>query len=156
MVINKKAWHARLYRLALGVCARFTGNDYMAWAYEDRTNFCHYVRVCLVYLPLILVSHLLGIAVVLLTFVILPIELFGVGYGKAVLWIVGCFVVVAGMGAGAIFIANKISDWRAGKRMRRIPLTPGEQTTFQLVGAYIKAKKQGICPLIEFKEVENE
>jgi hypothetical protein len=127
MKINKKSWHYRYY----------------AWTYDKieettppyRTNLCRYFW-----------RFPLASLVMLFLFVLFPVAIVGsVSFatffiGRSMYHHLGWWNVLVVAGIAAIVYLTRL----------RGKISNNE--TVQLVGAYVAAKKQGVCPLIEFED----
>src|SRR5271156_5629635 len=125
MKINKGSWHYKLW----------------AWTWDklNDSNAPSHTNLCSYFWRLILAPIAL-----LLKWVLLPTVLVG---GVAFSLFVICRGTIHLLGWYSLLIfplvAFIVSLFKVGKT-----------DTAQLVGAYVAAKKQGVCPLIEFEDID--
>lgn len=116
--------------------------------YRHGTNLCHFVRVIAAYVPLVTACRLLAVAAIPWAALVYPTRLFGIaGYGYFWLWVAGVALVglfVWAVGASIGFFRSAIVAARK-KRPEKL------HSALDVTLAYIKARKQRICPLIEFR-----
>jgi hypothetical protein len=172
MELNNRRWYVTWFYLSLAILDRFQGDR--GWGrkedkYRNGTNLCHFIRVTLVWGPLVLALHLVvyGAAIAVLT--IVPIQLFGwSGYFAIIAGIAGFIGILAGV-VFMLWLYEVVKDFIANKRyearLRRqaeagdavseeaeeSPTEDKGPTFIQLVFANIKAAKQQVCPTINFK-----
>lgn len=149
MNIDKSSFVGKLFFLALKICEAFTGRTF-AYKYEKGTNLCHFVRVTFFYLPAIIsiqgafwvyISNLL---------LIIPIKKFGFGgFFITIACTIVTILVFAFLIIGLGILADKIPRLIKRKELETDNTRPTVQAIFI---AWIKAKKQKICPLINFEE----
>ncbi len=124
MKIKKDSWHYQLQKIT-GI----TNPQY-------RTNLCMYIRG-------LLITMLLPPLVVLVPFVLFVLTM-SFGYS----------IVITGIGVGVVVLI--IIDLFNEKIVPHLPSLPKRKQNKlkepKLIIEYLKAKKQKICPLIEFEE----
>lgn len=144
MDINPKSWHAWVFRACLVIWERFKGVDNW-WLHRRSTNVCHYLRVMLVWAPLVVAIHVAVAAWVVWCTVLLPMELFGaLGYLRAIALCLGLVVGVVA-GGGALF-------WGLTK-LGRIPPFRGATHRggfLDVLAERAVAAKHRVCPSIRF------
>lgn len=74
-------------------------------------------------------------------------------WGPIAAQVVGILAVMIGIFAGTIFTCEKCKQWRIA-RLNRIPVAPPSLTTWELFRAWLKAKKDKVCPPIVFTDQE--
>jgi hypothetical protein len=131
--IDRASWHYRVWRASWNKEGRFAG--------PDATDLCHYFwRI---------VFYLIFCAAVSLAI----IGAFGAGiyFGfikTYVGWVVAATIALGvGLAYSSKLLHRKWRIWRM-KRPRRAPKPPREPG---IVLLYLKAKKQRVCPMIEFE-----
>lgn len=156
--VNPDSWHARLYLWSHTIWGEFWHKNNWSW-YKDKctnTNVCYYLRVMLVYAPLVILLHAALFAATVGVVVVLPIHLFGAsGVGKAVIAIL---LVALGLGLmmGLCLLAFKASGMAIDSSRKRT-MTIHEQdglTFWEVVRARISGAKHKICPLIAIARPE--
>lgn len=159
MNLNKSKWYVRWYFWSLGICEEFLERGMQRDAELDGTNLCAFMRVILIYTPLILLIHAIVYASALATITLWPIHLFGLkGYGL----IVGRIAVLIVL----IILVTNLVGWLLDKRQARI-LAQGQEAKptnantagpgfARVLGRWVVAKKRKICPLITFVERDKE
>ena len=160
MNLNKDKWYVHWYFWSLGICEQFSDNFRLIDRAEIRgTNLCAFMRVIIIYAPLILLLHAIVYAAALATVTVWPIYLFGlkwygIGVGALVALVLTIIVVV------------KLVIWLLRKREEKIEAqeqlakptndNPTGPSFLRIVGQWVMAKKRKICPLITFAENNKE
>jgi hypothetical protein len=134
--------------------------------YEKGTNLCHFMRVILLWAPLVLLLHLVlyGGAIAALT--IVPVYWFGLsGYLGLILGLV-VFIflcVLAGFASAGIgksinyvVLRSRKSRQKSGTEEIPEPLTNEKigPSFGEVLWEYAVATKRRICPIINFKNAE--
>lgn len=144
MVIDKENWMGKLFFWALGICEAFTEKDLIE-RFSKKTSKCHFLRVLVVYLPLILLAQLLFWTYAGLLLFAVPIYGFGfVGFLKATGAVLGgivAVVVILVAWGGCMEIKERICE----KNMQK-----STATFWMLVVEWLKEKKEGICGEVIF------
>ena len=161
MNLNRNVWYVHLFFWSLGIWGAFRDNDYRydrLRAEEGGTNLCFFIRVTVVYMPLVLLLHASLVAIAVASLTALPIYLFGgIAYG----WILVYIAMVAGTfwGAG---VALRYAERRKSAQVKVVELKHEEQPApkaaevpkgpgfFEVLWAYLVVAKKKICPLITF------
>ncbi len=144
MTIKTDAWHYRVY----AYWTRFS----LTYKESYQENLCHYMRVLLLWAPLLRASRALRLqglprptwmwfnnAVFVLAWTFLFIRF---GWLSVLLWlasVVGAVLILILLVTIAVVIFGD----------RKPPEIPG---TVRLVGAYVIARKRRVCPFISFAE----
>jgi hypothetical protein len=162
--INKKQWYVRWFFFCLALIDEFVNER--GWRmnrFEDGVNLCTFMRVSLIWGPLVILLHITFYTGLVATFTYLPIHLFGFG---GYVWIIGS---VAGV-IGALFLVAWVEDvwkiwrrkrWEAAREARhkalefpvndRTPEAEKKGPSFvSVVWSYAAAVKQKVCPIIKF------
>lgn len=157
ITLNPDVWHAKLYFWALRVWHGFVDRaEYQTSRYSKRTNLCYYIRVIVLWVPLVVLSYVAVLGGITYALFILPVKLFGL---REFWTVVGVIALVVGIIVGIVFLASLFV--RGVRRAVRFPLDYLEQRQEQkreagkpsfasLIKEWIVAKKQKICPLINF------
>lgn len=162
MHLNKDSWYVRWYFWSLGICEEFLDNHGLMWNAKNRgTNLCAFMRVILIYAPLILLLHAIVYASLLATITILPIKLFGLKwYGLVVGALVGLIILVL---LAINLVPELLDKRREAKRIlaqEQATKTTNNDAThpgfFRVLGKWVVAKKWKVCPLITFDESNKE
>ena len=157
MELDRRQWYVRWFFWSLMVWNEFKEDDDSSWRYRTGTNLCHFLRVMLVWCPLVLLLNaaVYGSGIAVLT--VLPIYFYG-GVGYA--WIIGVIVFVVGLLLAVKFVNRRLSEWsyrRSAMRVRvpqppRAPITaPTGPTFLEVLLSYIIAVKMKVCPTVTFK-----
>lgn len=157
--VNPDSWHARLYLWSHTIWWQFWHKRNRSW-YEDKrenTNVCYYLRVMLMYAPLVIILHAALLAATVGVVVVLPIHLFGFwGVGKATFVIFLLVALGVGLAIGLGVLAQKAGDAAidASQRHREMIHEQGGLTFWEVVRARISGAKHKICPLIRVARPE--
>ena len=163
MNLDRKSWHVRLFFSSHGICDKFTGFDRnwyyddfdRSWYYDDEsTNLCHYVRVILLYAPLVFLAHLIFLAAALYVLILLPFQLFGTGYWYAI----GIIAALAALAGIAVWFHRRWEFvWSKKHEEKTSQPTPEPEPVkvkrpgfFEVLWNYLIAVKQKICPTVNF------
>ena len=164
MNLNRNVWYVHLFFWSLGIWGAFRDNDgrYDCSRMEDRgTNLCFFVRVLVVYMPLVLLLHVVFAGVLVASLTVLPVYLFGsIAYG----WTLASTAVVVGTfwGVGVALRYAKHAARRKPAQVKVVELkheeklapkaaeAPKGPSFFEVLWAYLVAAKKKICPLITF------
>lgn len=161
MELNRSFWYVRLFFWSLGIWRAFREDDYRydrSRVEKSGTNLCFFIRVMVVYMPVVLLLHAAFAAVAVASLTALPIYLFGgITYG----WTLTAIAVVIGTIWGV-----KVALQRAARRERtQVKFVEHKQETrpaaevteaprgpgfFEVLWAYLVAAKKKICPSIAF------
>ena len=143
MLIDKKSGWARVYFWSLDILGEFTGNKYS----RERTNLCQLFRTIFVYTPLVLFLNLLFWAAVVCFLFVSPVIMYGTW--MALVWQSGIIIAMAlAIWAGVCLVE------RYQQRRDRCPEVVLRKQKPQVIRRWLKAKKERICPLIEFVDSE--
>lgn len=163
MNLNKQQWYVRWFFTCLAVIDEFAG-DHGDRVYKNRhgASLCPFVRVSLIWGPLIILLHLVVYAGAIVSVTLLPIILFG--FGSYITLIAGITGVIA-----VIWLCKKAEDalkqWRRRVREARwqaaieAPESDEQPKTeavkkgpsfASVLWSYAVAAKQRVCPIINF------
>ena len=109
MTIKEDTWHFKVFKYANRVWNTFWDNR---WAIErglNDSNLCYYIRVIVVWLPMLFMVHILVYAFALFVALLLPVILFG-GPGAALWFYLGA-IIVALVLAGGFVLITYIKEW---------------------------------------------
>ena len=167
MELNQKRWYVQWFFFSLYIIDRFTdGYDEDKYRYRG-TNLCHFMRVTLIWAPLVLLLNLAVYGLLLLALVLVPLYYFGLsgsakGYGIIIAAIIAIVLVVFLIwGAKQLTyilqersdkLAEALQERRARKAAERAANGPGFGS---MVWQYAVASKRRICPLITFNQHES-
>jgi len=164
LVIHKRIWHYHLFCWSLGIVDAWRGsNGYYEERFEYGTSLFHYLRVILVYAPLVILSNIaLGVWVVFSLFVI-PVEVGGIWQYLAfwgLLFLLGAFLFLL-RGLLLWWATLKAPLWNQLawnflpfnkirlKKFKEKKYAPG---LMAMVKRYIRSRRDKIRPLITFVE----
>lgn len=173
MMIRKGSWHYHLFRFGTKLVDILFANKYgVSGHYESRfqngTNLCHYMRVIMVYVPLMFLLWGSVAAFGIYALVISPIQLFGLTGVLNTLYVVGIVVMAIAAIIGVLWVIGAISDfcksaWYDWQRSRRTaepkleePKEDKGPSFLDLAIEWVIAKKKNICPLISFNEAQTQ
>lgn len=159
MELDKRQWYVRWFFWSLTVWDEFKDHGDSSWRYRNGTNLCHFLRVMLVWCPLVLLLNVAvyGAGVAALT--ALPIYFWG-GTGYA--YVVGALAIVVGVIISLNALSRRLKEWErrhppAPKPEKKkeppkvaVPAAPTGPGFWQVVWQYIVASKQKVCPIITF------
>ena len=161
--VSKASWHYKIYQWAVDFWFDFMDRGY--WHESDRarlkrvSNLCFYMRVIIVWVPLVVLLHLSVLVSGWVTFVTIPNALFGPAWGefvKFVLLILGCMSICVAM----LFLVFRAfpspKEWflratrpsREGARKALTPARKAATSFFGLLWKFLVANKKKICPTI--------
>ena len=160
MDLNRSKWYVRWYFWSHGICDEFLDHGDTQWRIEQNgTNLCAFMRVILIYAPLILLLHAIVYAGALTTITVLPIWLFGL---KSYALVVGAILFLIIL----VILVTNLVMWLLDKR--RAGINAQEQAVkttsadasdpgfVRVLGKWVVAKKRKICPLITFVKNDEE
>lgn len=159
MTLDDRQWYVRWFLWSLGIYDAFRDRDTASWI--KHTNLCFFLRVTLVYAPLILTLHVILYGLLIAVFTVLPMTLFGgSAYSLTAGGIVGVVLFIWGIKAAG----NRVNEWQYQRRLRRwraerekaeahVPTAP---TFFEILGEWFAAQKQKVCPSIMIERHEQE
>lgn len=162
MNLDRSKWYVQWFFWSLGIWDEFTENNRVAQCEETGTNLCFFIRVMLVWAPLVIMLHLAVFALIIYALTAYPILRFG---GSRYGWGIGAILTLALM----IFGISWVRGLR-GKRSRReyqrryrdnwdapAPTLQTRQHPVETSPSFLKvllewvaAKKKLICPGITF------
>ena len=163
MDLSKRQWYVAWFFLSLAIIDEFM--DERGWRqsrYSEGTNLCSFVRVILLWAPIIVVLNLLGYAAVIAVLTYLPIHLFGLtGYGwivgglaavVAVIWLINVTFAALGRSNARRRELRRRENLHRGFDEREAPEPEKKGPSFAAVlWGYVVAAKQRICPMINFQ-----
>lgn len=149
--LNRDLWHVRWFFWSLSIVDEFfeTSRSYYA---EDGTNLCYFMRVTLIYAPIILLLHVILVGIFFFSIITLPIYLFGgVGYGLTV----GTIAIII---VGVILLNKLVESLKERRKPENLSLKKKDTVKedkgpsfLKIVGIYIVEKKRKyLCPSITF------
>lgn len=164
MQMDRGQWHVRWFFWSLGIWDEFTDHNSTWHTEENGTNLCHFIRVTLVWVPLVFLINIFVYGAALATLTLVPVVLFG--FTTYIAFIVATAIVIA------VVWASKYSSYKRRHREREqrfretysadsstaassadaTPMAAGAPGFFKTLWAFIVAGKQKICPMITFRE----
>jgi hypothetical protein len=153
ITIPKGTRQHRVFEIAMEFWSNFLEYGYNAERYRDGTNFCHFVRMIIVYAPVAILTNLLMWIAAVACLVLLPIHLFG-GWGY-ITTVMSLAVLVA-----AICGIRKLAKEHRKKHWESVLLSipeakPSRGPSFvDLAVQYVAAKKAKICPPVVFTDTK--
>ena len=163
MELNPNVWYVRLFFWSFEIWSAFLEGDYArdrSHMEKNGTNLCFFIRVMVVYMPLVLLLHLGLVVVAVISLTALPIYLFGgIAYG----WILATTAMVVGIIWGVKTMrqhrlrrARDMASLIDYVEVEEEPVASQVDTAlkgpgfFEVVWAYIVAAKKQVCPSINF------
>jgi len=173
MMIRKGSWHYHLFRFGTKLVDILFANKYgVSGRYESRfqngTNLCHYMRVIMVYIPLMFLLWGSVAAFGIYCFAVLPFQLFGLTGVLNTLYVVGILATAIVGIIGALWVVATVSDicknawhdWRRSRKMAESELEQPKEdkgpSFLDLTVEWVIAKKKNVCPLISFNEAQTQ
>jgi hypothetical protein len=156
--INQQSWHAKLFLFSTSVWSQFRYEDErLVWRNHHRTNLCFYLRVILVWLPLVALAHAAFLMLAFFALIRLPIRLYGLTlYIKAVgtiaavvLCLYLLYMVTAAKAESAKLARAQDSDTDCAPQKDRTP------SFASLLKMRVRAAKDKICPIIVIQEEQS-
>lgn len=159
MNLNSDGWYVRYFFWSVSVWSAFIDQPYLVEKIKERgTNLCFFIRVMVVWAPLVMAIHGLLFAAALGCVLILPVYFFG---GEGYSWFVGIavgLVVVVGFIVRPLLklLSRKQSEWverhreKLKNRPERVKIVKIGPTFFEVLWAFIVATKHKICPTVSF------
>jgi hypothetical protein len=160
MKISADSWHYRLYVFMSQWNAAWR-HKIDPWEYPrggHMIGLCPYMRMILIWGPLAILSNLLPLGALYVTFILFPVSMNG---GLGVAWLLGFFVTVGAVVFAIGFIRHVIGKLEEGRRSSQITRQQEEElarqrgeekTSFRsLVWGFLVAAKTKMCPVLELK-----
>ncbi len=163
MNINQQSWHFSLFQFGLKMIDRFLGQLDSAYPYseryEKRTNLCHYMRVILVYVPMILGLYAATVGGAVYVAMILPIKLFGISSCVWVIAFAASFITLTALVVFAMMLcaelygrlSARVRVAAMNKQFAAATVTRGPGFG-ELLLDWLEARKARVCPLITFED----
>src|SRR3989344_4308399 len=155
MTLNEGLWYVRLFFWSASICDEFTEGG-MEWRARQRgTNLCQFLLVILVYMPAIILLHIMLYGSALAAITAVPIYLVGMVWYFAV---AGAIALIIGI-VCAIKWYRRMQLRRALRNEVRIESESAPVATPQpatnpsfgsIVWQWLVAQKQRVCPVINF------
>jgi len=155
MELNRSVWYVHLFFWSLGIWGAFRDNNYLynrSRMEERGTNLCFFIRVMVVYMPLVLLLHATFVTMAVASLIALPIYLFGgIVYG----WTLAAIMAVIGTIWGVKVALRRVARRERKQHERKQPAakvakTPRGPGFFEVLWAYLVAAKKKICPSVAF------
>jgi hypothetical protein len=157
MELNRSVWYVRLFFWSLRIWGAFRNDDHRYDVYEMEkrgTNLCFFVRVMIVYMPLVLLTHVAFVVAAVASLTVLPIYLFGgINYGWLLVVIAVVTCTLKGIGVAERRVAERKHMWvklMEHERETQQATESGGPGFFGVLWAYLVATKKKVCPLIVF------
>lgn len=164
MELNKNRWYVQWFFLSVHIINCFTGND-NEYVYKRRgTNLCQFMRVTLLWAPIVVLLNLAIYGLLLSAFVFVPLHFFGVTgslsiYGVILAIVAALFVLVL-LIWGAVSLKDVVQDGtshvahvlRERKERKAAERAVKGPSFGSLVWQSVVATKRRFCPTITFNE----
>lgn len=150
MKLDKNTWYVKWFFWSLGICEEFLERyDLQKNALGKGTNLCFFVQCVLFYAPLIVVLNLGSYIAALAVVTVVPIYYFGF---TAYLWILG---VLGALIALVYLCGFRLPDYLEKRKEKKSGEKNNKQDSAnpsfrKLIFAWLGAKKQKVCPTINF------
>lgn len=149
MDLNRACWYVRWFFWSLGICDVFRDRD-TAWLVErDGISLCPFIRIMLVYAPLVIAFHAVVYVAAFMTLTAMPIYLFG---GSAYLWGIGDVIILTLIIVGI----KKLNAWldvrtpvSHAPKIKKVSTSSGP-SFFAVIRQWLVAVHEKICPTITF------
>lgn len=146
--IREKTWHAKLFRFTINLISKFAGKEYLKWKFEGSTNICHYIRTLVVYLPLLLLAHIVPVIYLIYVVFFYSIQTFGIVNIIATLAVIvlsSLAVCIAMLGLFKLFEMTEIFEYKISR----------PDSFWNVSKEFIVANKTKFCSKISFIKEEN-
>lgn len=164
MLLDRGSFIGRLLFWSFGVLDQFTEKNRTFEVERLGTNLCQAGRVIFLYVPAVIILHLVLVAFTLGTLIGLPIYLFG---GVNYSWVIGAIV---GIGVATIVIIKatditryyfsnrtpKIKTVKTIIKKEKVKKVKSGPSLLSIFFKWMLASKQRICPTIKFKDEGNQ
>lgn len=150
MHLDRDLWYVRWFFWSLGIWDAFMDNGDTTWRVETRgINLCPFVRIMLLYAPLVIVLHAVVYVAAFMAFTVIPIRLFG---WSNYLWAFGVVIVFTLV---AVVSIRKLNDWSAAQTAAYVPKIKkvsafSDPSFFTVLRQWLAALHKKICPIITF------
>lgn len=161
MRLDRSQWFVKLFFWSLGIWDEFTGHNRKNQCEMNGTNLCFFIRVMLVWAPLVLLLHvvLFGSTIYILT--VLPITLFGgSSYFAAIATLI---LLIMGIKRVHEYMKQR-NEIKRSERVRKwneeyfnpLETSPWVQESerrhgfIEVILLWLMAKKKLICPGVSF------
>lgn len=163
MELDRRQWYVRWFFWSLGIWDEFRDRGDLWWVESRGTNLCHFIRVTLIWAPLVLLLNALVYAAAFATLTVIPVVYFGSTFYVSL--IVAIVAIV-----GAVWGTKKLLKHhnRREEAVRRsspaptahvapetaafAPAAPRVPGFFAVLWMYLVAAKRKICPTINFRQ----
>ena len=150
------SWHYKLYCFCAKTWFQFLGTDWKYNHWREHTNLCFYIRVILVWAPLMIMTHLMLLGAFVFTFWWYPQNMFGLGSFYTVM---GIILVIIALVVGFVYLIDSV---KVSLSEREKPDHHKKSAAFRfgksilsflkLVWCWLEDAKKGICSEITVKE----
>ena len=166
MELHTNRWYVQWFFLSLRVIDRFTGGNDEYWHAENgmSTNLCQFMRVTLIWAPLVVALNLAVYGLVLSALIFVPLYYFGLDGSLTIYGAILIFFTAVALLAFLFWVAVTLtsiirdgSSELAYVLRRRKERKAAERTTNgpsfgSLIWQYVVAVKRRVCPIITFKQ----
>lgn len=154
IVLKKHDWKTQLFAFAERQKAKFHGRgDWSGTRWQDEgTNLCYFMRSIILYLPFIGLMHVLAFAVPLWALVIYPVMGLGYDWWLVPAWVLGIAAVVVAIILIIVYFVTEHEKRKENMTLEQVQARreAKARSAWGLTTAYFKARKESICPLIQF------
>ena len=154
--ISKTSWHYKLYRFFSQLCAAWRGNEdfYKYPKNQNMIGLCQYMRMILIWGPLVMLTYLIPIGAVTSFFFWLPFSLNGSAGVMSFYAVVASLIFVIVVATIAIWLIKRSTDavieYRETKKNKSKVETKTKKPN--LLFEYAKAIKSKMCPILKVEE----
>jgi hypothetical protein len=156
MKLRKSSWHYKLYAFNSQLCAAWWDEDdfYRYPIHGTIIGLCPYMRMIMIWGPLVFAFNLLPVIVMVGALLVLPAVTIG-------LWslltfsfvVVGVIGAVIGLSMGMAYLKNVRSEFVVKKTTQNeydaMHGISHPETFWSLLTSYVKSMKTKICPVLE-------
>ena len=166
MELNKNRWYVQWFFLSLRIVDRFTGGQDEYWHAEGghATNLCQFMRVTLIWAPLVVALNLTVYGLVLGALIFVPLYYFGLTGSLTIYGVILALLASASVLVFLIWVAIRLTSViRDGsselayvlrkRKERKAAERAGKGPSFgSLIWQYAVAVKRRVCPIITFNQ----
>jgi len=154
MDLNPQRWDVKWFFWSLDIWDAFLERRTGSYVQCYGTNLCFFLRVMLVWTPLVLLLHTVVYGVAIAALTIVPIYLFG---GSGYFWGVSAIVTLVLIILGVKKLRDYLEKRRWQMTLReanREANVSAEPSFFKILSEWSVAQKKKICPTITFSRQE--
>ncbi|MDO8655467.1 MAG: hypothetical protein Q7R48_03615 [bacterium] len=160
MELNRNVWYVQLFFWSLRIYGAFRKDFWNRRRFDPEevarngTNLCFFMRVIIVYVPLILLSHAALFVAAAASVTLVPISFFGAAaYGRTLVFLAATAAIIF-LIIKMITFAQRHKPAKQTPKKRPVAKQPTGPSFLEVSWAYVVAVKRKVCPLITFTGLE--